>query len=391
MKKCFEAIQFIVLFSLSASVGAQSNQSTWTWINGNKDTASTVVFTGVYGVQGTPAASNKPGARSFSYSWRDHAGNFWLFGGHGYGNSGQGHLNDLWKYDVTTNMWTWIRGDSSVNNTGSYNTQGVPSPSNYPRGRHDGITWTDAAGNFWLFGGRSITGQGSLFLNDVWRYRIAQNDWTWMKGDSLETFSPPVYGTQGVASATNTPSGRFGSMAWSDSLGNFWLLGGGGKDSRGDGIYNDLWKYTPQTNQWTWVKGDSTVDPAGSWGSQGVTSPGNKPGARYYGSTWTDASGNLWLYGGFGRGRGFWGTLNDLWKYDVASNQWTWMKGNDSIYAVYGAQGVTAPTNLPPPKFGAVSWSDAAGNFWLFGGGVTIDIPYDFYNDLWSFSPSTNN
>jgi hypothetical protein len=39
-----------------------------------------------------------PGANECANSWSDSSGNFWLFGGYGYGASGEGYFNDLWKY-----------------------------------------------------------------------------------------------------------------------------------------------------------------------------------------------------------------------------------------------------------------------------------------------------
>lgn len=52
----------------------------------------------------------------------------------------------------------------------------------------------------------------------------------------------------------------------------------------------------------------------GTYGTQGTPASGNVPGARYTTSTWTDSSGNLWLFGGAGYSAA--GTpvdLNDLW------------------------------------------------------------------------------
>ena len=49
---------------------------------------------------------------------------------------------------------------------------------------------------------------------------------------------------------------------------------------------------------------------------QGVASISNMPGARQEAIPWTDASGNLWLFGGNGNdSMGNNGNLNDLWKY----------------------------------------------------------------------------
>ena len=45
--------------------------------------------------------------------------------------------------------------------------------------------------------------------------------------------------------------------------------------------------------------------------------------------SWNDTSGNLWLFGGFGytiNGYDAYRYFNDLWEYDLSSNQWTWMK-----------------------------------------------------------------
>jgi hypothetical protein len=42
----------------------------------------------------------------------------------------------------------------------------------------------------------------------------------------------------------------------------------------------------------------------------------NVPGARYVAISWTDGSGNLWLFGGQGYdSSGSDGYLNDLWEY----------------------------------------------------------------------------
>ena len=64
------------------------------------------------------------------------------------------------------------------------------------------------------------------------------------------------------------------------------------------GYLNDLWKYS--NNQWTWVSGNNSVNAAGVYGTQGVASASNYPGARYGAVSWIDSSGSLWLFGGYG-------------------------------------------------------------------------------------------
>src|SRR4030042_1652744 len=78
-------------------------------------------------------------------------------------------------------------------------------------------------------------------------------------------------------------------------------------------------------NVWTWVSGSNEVFQAGTYGTQGVTAPSNVPGARRSAASWIDSGGKLWLFGGNGYySDGNYGELNDLWKYDPTSNEWTW-------------------------------------------------------------------
>jgi beta-lactamase regulating signal transducer with metallopeptidase domain len=37
-------------------------------------------------------------------------------------------------------------------------------------------------------------------------------------------------------------------------------------------LFNDLWKYSPLANQWTWVSGNNTVNVTGVYGTKGVPS-----------------------------------------------------------------------------------------------------------------------
>jgi hypothetical protein len=105
-----------------------------------------------------------PGARSGTIAWRDARGNLWLFGGVTTISGNVSILNDLWKWDGTN--WTWVSGSSAVGQRGSYGTKGVAAPGNVPGARRDSISWTDASGNLWLFGGEAAGYTGTL--NDLW-------------------------------------------------------------------------------------------------------------------------------------------------------------------------------------------------------------------------------
>jgi N-acetylneuraminic acid mutarotase len=171
-----------------------------------------------------------------------------------------------------------------------------------------------------------------------------------------------------------------------DSSGNKWLFGGIGYDSTGNQSFlNDLWEYS--AGQWIWVSGSDTANAAGTYGTRGVASLGSAPGARLRALTWTDSSGNLWLFGGLGfDSNGAQGALNDLWEY--AGGLWTWVGGADTINAsgAFGTKGMAAPTNAPGARYASICWADPSGKIWLFGG-QTFDSSGNpvFLNDLWRF------
>jgi N-acetylneuraminic acid mutarotase len=389
-----------VLTTVSLSLFAQiTSTSQWTWMKGD----NILDVNGVYGTQGNPAAANKPGGRQHSCSWTDASGKMWLFGGYGY-PTGTGYsdmLNDLWQYDPATNQWAWMKGAKTAYNSGTYGTQGTAANTNTPGSRENPVTWADASGNLWLFGGNGLDATGYWdVLNDLWKYNIATGKWTWMKGSNSAGGSG-VYGTMGVAAAANVPGARSGSLTWVDASGNFWLFGGYGYDD-GTNFYsdelNDLWKYNPTTNQWTWISGDNISAAYGVYGTKGVADPSNKPGGREQGASWIDNSGNLWLFGGLGYDDGTVGFyadyLNDLWKFDPTSGQWTWMHGNSDVLSpagVYGTQGVADPANIPGSRTQITYWKDALGKFWVFGGeGYDASGYEEDLNDLFEYDPSTN-
>lgn len=294
-------------------------------------------------------------------------------------------------------QWTWKGGLSTVNGSGVYGTLGASSASNLPGARYDSVSWTDAAGNFWLFGGYGYTAGGSVgALNDLWKYSPGTGLWTWVSGSSADNASG-IYGTQGTAAAGNVPGSRYSAITWIDSAGNMWLSGGYGYDSTGQlGYLNDLWQFSPGSGLWTWVSGGSTANASGVYGTQGSPAAGNVPGARQAATSWIDSSGNLWLSGGFGyaSSSGAAGYLNDLWKYSPSTGLWTWVTGSsgNNAIGIYGTQGIAAAGNVPGARQAASSWTDSAGNLWLVSGygypsPSTGSLGY--LNDLWQFSPST--
>jgi hypothetical protein len=147
------------------------------------------------------------------------------------------------------------------------------------------------------------------------------------------------------------------------------------------------------------------------------------PGGRQEAVGWADANGNLWLFGGEGQdsvGTPF-GILNDLWMYNIVSNQWTFVAGSNMANqtGTYPAQPVVGASNttdaagtcglaigdaaipcspisltgaLPGSRWGASGWIDTSGNLWLFGGwglDSTGTNGNGALNDLWVYTPNS--
>jgi Galactose oxidase, central domain/Kelch motif len=391
------------------------------------------------GQPGVYAGLNQvPGGRSGAATWKDTSGNFYLFGG---SDAGHRFLNDFWKYNtgglnasdytLTEGTWSVISGTAATDQAGVY-TGGTLVPG----ARTNAVTWTDASGNFWLFGGSGYDGNGHVgLLNDLWEY--TGGAWVWVSGGTTNVNSQNGnYGTQGTAASTNIPGSRQEAVGWADANGNLWLFGGEGYDSvatglaGANGILNDLWMYNIAGNTWTYVGGSKLANQTGNYPAQPVVgsvatqvaagtcglaggdaplscSPisltGAYPGSRWAASGWIDSNGSLWLFGGWGldsTGTNGNGALNDVWVYTPNATPgqlgtWAWVKGSNTG-AQNGAYGdelypwKTHYTDTPGGRSNATAWVDGNGQFWMFGG-----LGYDstgatgvgFLADMWRYVP----
>ncbi len=179
--------------------------------------------------------------------------------------------------------------------------------------------------------------------------------WTWISGDSTIN-SPGVYGTQGVPNPSNVPPALYEPCEWTDLNGNFWMYGGL-DENIGISVHNDLWEYDPVANMWTWMTGTKAANDTGNFGIQGVDSASNRPPSLAWGtSSWVDLKGNLWMFGGCINNSSSY-VQSNLWKYDIAANEWTWVNGPGLIInmGIYGTQGVPDAANYPPGRCGCAA------------------------------------
>ena len=340
----------------------------WTWMSGsgvNNDP-------GNYGVMGVPSPLNQPRGRGFGcLSWVDMNNNLWMYGG---STDPSTNNHDLWKYDISTNEWTWMNGSQALFVPASYGTMGVADPTNFPGGRYESnATWSDSSGFLWLFGSAFFDQNGSLHArNDTWKYNTNTNEWTWMHGPNGFD-DPGNYGTLGVSSPSNVPPARACYSKFKSTDGGYYIFGG---TTFMGGTFNDLWRYDRSTNEWTWVSGSQNTFGTGVYGIVCEMDSTNIPGNRQEDRVcWSDNDGNFWLFGGNANG-----DMNDLWKYCPSQNKWSFIKGSTFSNAPvsYGTINVPSFTNDPGARNGSHSWYDGVDKLYLFSGSSQP-------NDLWTF------
>jgi len=351
----------------------------WTWVSGSNLT----IQPGNYGSLGIPSSTNVPGARRNLASWVI-GDDLWLFGGYGTDStSSPGWLNDLWKYNSVSGQWAWVDGSDTFGQMANYGIKGVAAGDNVPGARTGAYAWTEGL-NLWLFGGYGYNATTMGRLNDLWKYDTSTGLWTWVSGSDAVA-EVPTYGLKGTPSSTNVPGGRDQGLAWSQGD-NLWLFGGYGvaRDT-GAGRLNDLWKYNIIDDTWTWVSGTDLRYQAGIYGEQGVDDPDNAPGSRTNSVTWKLGA-DLWMFGGTGYDSiGTAGNLNDTWKFNLTTRQWTWMSGSNIAgqAGTYGSLGVTDVANVPGARTDPVGWIEG-NDLWLFGGEKFVGGGvWQYHNDLW--------
>ena len=328
-------------------------------------------------------------------------GNLYLLGGNYGGDSGN-ILGDIWEYNISTNIWKWIKGYDFYSNdyTQKIDFNGVIESENSP-GFIDGYNakW-EYNGDLYLYGAYGIlngnyygtnsidyTGGGKYISKSIWKYHSNLKKWQVIHSFDERIFqyasSNPVYNIKGVEDENNYPSIRqpLSTMPFNDNNGNLYMFGGTHTYNAGS-YFNDLWKFNINTKRWVWISGANASNQYGIYGTQGTTNVTNMPGSREKGKTWTDNQGNSWLFGGYGYGASNIGNLNDLWKYDVQTNQWTWIKGSNLAgqSEISAGLGISNSNNTPAGDTNSLNWTDNFHNFWLYTNGA-----------MWKFDTTTTN
>lgn len=275
--------------------------------------------------------------------------NLYLFAGTTY--------NDLWKFNVSTGLWSWIKGPSAFYNTGSYGIQGIENPDNNPGYRSQFPFWV-------------IDSKVYAFNGDMWVYNMASGNWTWLGGLQGQA---QVNGTTGVFDTTNNPGGsRIGVSCWTHN-GGLYLYGG---NTPLNGNYmNDVWKYDTTIRQWAIINNNYSI-----WASDTIAP------ASAYGHNWILGD-EVYFYGGI---QSSYSSESYFMKYNITTNHWQRIS-DGTFLPVYGTKNIYADSNFPGARSGGGHWVKD-GKFYLFGGHNaynTINNSYDnYFNDLWEYDPS---
>ncbi|MEO9484717.1 MAG: IPT/TIG domain-containing protein [Ekhidna sp.] len=350
----------------------------WTLLFGSDKTK---VLT-IPGIQNETDPRSMPGSRSFSAIWQDLKGKIWLFGGYGNdANPRRGQLNDLWTYDGDN--WTWINGLSTTNGLSKFSN--TPGEITTPGGRNGTAYWQDNDGVFWMFSGHGYHKSGrQRSLNDLWKF-TEDEGWemiaisaSWKLDGAHGTYGDQhtMLDEYGKEFITNYwPLSRVHSAFWYDEKTELlWLFGGEYRESsKQEYRISDLWTF--DGTSWELKNGDDTPDYAPDIQNQ-------RPSARSGASIWTDDTGRLWLFGGYGIVSGKARSLNDLWHFK--GNKWTMISDNDLTLDANFAE----LKKRPGPRAYPAVWKDSNGIVWMFGGeGSNTEVDRDApLNDLWKFA-----
>jgi uncharacterized protein (TIGR03437 family) len=230
-----------------------------------------------------------------------------------FGGQGGSLLNDVWSYNLRTQLWTRL------------NPTGV-APA--PRLGHTSVFDT-ARNRLVVFGG-----QARGFFSDVWALDLSSNTWRQLSaegtGPSTRYGHSAIYDPRGdrmIITHGFTSAGRFddtwafdfNTNTWTnlnpqgakplrrclqhaayDTLRHRLLLYGGCSSGSGPCPQADLWALDLETNRWTLLAEVSM--PAGR---------------QHNGLAYDEAKGRLVIHGGQSVQ-----LLNDTWEFDIATNRW---------------------------------------------------------------------
>lgn len=326
----------------------------WTWISGNTPYPTYPVF----GKQGVPGANNTPAGLTGAYGWVRNS-KLYLYGGYGLNRSYEnerGKNNNVWEYNPSNNLWTWLNGDTAYH---SYDYE-MPDPIiGMPRAGKRAAWYT--SDKLYVMRDKG---------DEMWAFDHNSNNWTKLKGDTV--LQTPVWGQKGLCNMANTPGNEDPKTYW-EYNGKLYQISGSNQDI--------LWQFDPLNNCWTWIGGD-TVTRRVEFGNYGKAAAGVFPHSQGPAISWQLGSKTYHLY--FSKG-------DAIWEYNHKSEMWRWVKGMHNLFSetYYLAKGLDHELNEPKKATHYYSkwWLDA---IWQINDTIYTYISDDKEHILWRYLVDKN-
>jgi hypothetical protein len=258
-------------------------------------------------------SENKPHGRYRARAWFDDNNNLWLYGGAIEPNplsTETFSYNDLWMYNTTTNVWTFVSGNKNTYYckncpNGAYPaTAGTGGTQYFPRARSDYGYWEDNLGNIWIYGGY-VESHGLDDYGDLWKFNPTTSVWTLISGS--DAFNLPKTATY--------PGSRNAPYCWVGTDNKLYMSGGSKQFLY---FLRDTWRINPANGNWEVVKEDNLFNEVPISAGLQIENSTNTPGSSVNVLNHLTTGSHTYLFSGYGMGsNNLTGLTGAMWRYSL--------------------------------------------------------------------------
>lgn len=230
-----------------------------------------------------------------------------MFGGFSYSMGRYVHLNDLWVFDLDTQLWAWWSGSNSTDPKGQYSISSneplLPGPRrsigrcflSRPQSRSSSANISDIELYFYGGYGFGNTTEGFPgFLADLWSFSFAEDRWHWKAGPEIAlqlNTEPKIYNASYPLIVNN-------GAGWaSPRKDGFFVIGRHVFADVPTDFTPSIWFYGFETAEWSLVK-TTNFSNSGNYTAAGLSDSQNSPGTIGFTHVWTVFNNTIFFYGG---------------------------------------------------------------------------------------------